>query len=82
MGGTVNWQMLLLGAFCVIGFAQWLKNYIPSRWHKWALPLVSVIAAIAWGVLPQSLKDAGAVLAIAQIGYENIIQLIDKKLKQ
>ena len=77
----VNWQKLVLGAFCVMGFTQWLKNYIPEKWRKWALPLVSVIAAVAWGILPQSLKDAGAVLAIAQIGYENIIQIIDKKLK-
>lgn len=74
--------MLLLGAFCVIGFTQWLKNYIPERWRKWALPIVSVAAAIAWGLLPQSFRDAGAVLAIAQIGYENIIQIVDKKLKQ
>ena len=77
----VDWQTLVLGAFCVMGFTQWLKNYIPEKWRKWALPRVSVIAAVAWGILPQSLKDAGAVLAIAQIGYENIIQIIDKKLK-
>ena len=77
----VNWQMLVLGAFCVIGFTQWIKNYIPVAWKKWALPIVSIVAAIAWCILPQSLKDAGAVLAIAQIGYENIIQIIDKKLK-
>lgn len=79
---SVNWQALLLGAFCVIGVTQWLKNYIPEKFRKWALPLVSVIAAILWGIAPQYLKDAGAVLAIAQIGYENIIQIIDKKLKQ
>jgi len=77
----VNWQILVLGAFCVIGFTQWIKNYIPAAWKKWALPIVSIVAAIAWCILPQSLKDAGAVLAIAQIGYENIIQIIDKKLK-
>lgn len=78
----VNWQILLLGAFCVIGFTQLVKNYIPAQWRKLTLPIVSIISAVAWGFMPQSLRDAGAVLAIAQLGYENIIQIVDKKLKQ
>lgn len=79
---SINWQSLVLGAFCVIGVTQWLKNYIPGKIRKWALPLVSVVSAVLWGIAPQYIRDAWSVLAIAQIGYENIIQIIDKKLKQ
>ena len=78
----MDWQMLLLGAFCVVGFTQWGKNFIPEKPRKWILPLVSIAIAAVWGFIPPQLRESGAVLAIAQIGYEYIIQIIDKKLKQ
>ena len=71
-----------VGAVMVVGVLQWLKNIVPKTAPKWLyvalLPVVSVgvallpVGGILWG--------AALAFALAQLGYETIIQTVKKKL--
>mgnify|MGYP003610473210 FL=1 len=75
--------MALYIAFCVIGIIQYLKGVlcnIPTK--VWAIlqPLLCVLLAFVWVILPNWVSTGILAFALSQIGYETIIQTIKKKI--
>ena len=75
------------GAVIVVGIMQWAKNILPKVPPKaWAfiLPVVSFGAAVAGAVKGNDfsgiLWNGAGIWAVAQVGYELIVQSIKKKL--
>ena len=74
------------GAIVVVGLVQWAKNLCPNA-PRWAwmsmLPLAAVVAAVAAkGFALPAVWDALGIWAIAQLGYELIIQTVKNKLSK
>ena len=74
------------GAVVVVGLVQWAKNLWPAA-PRWAwmsmLPLFAFVAAFAAsGFKLDSVWDALGIWAIAQLGYELIIQVVKNKLSK
>ena len=78
-------EMALYIAFCVIGIIQYLKGVlcnIPTK--VWAIlqPLLCVLLAFVWVILPNLVSTGILAFALSQIGYETIIQTIKKKIRE
>jgi len=78
----MNWAAWLAGAVAVVGITQWMKGLAPkaSSW-VWAaiMPLLAIgVAWAAGGARPWF--DALGIVAIAQLGYELIVQGVKRKL--
>ena len=78
-------EMALYIAFCVIGIIQYLKGVlcnIPTK--VWAIlqPLLCVLLAFVWVILPNWIFTGILAFALSQIGYETIIQTIKKKISK
>jgi divalent metal cation (Fe/Co/Zn/Cd) transporter len=82
-----DWLLLLAMAVAVVGLVQFLKNlgnYFPNipAWVWWlAMPAVALIVSISVFYLPGWVWNALMVLALAQLGYENIVKLVQKKIE-
>jgi hypothetical protein len=70
------------GAVIVVGLMQWAKGLLPKSIPSWAYALALPIAAIGVALLPQSIFNGLGIMALAQIGYETIVQRVKKRLEQ
>lgn len=78
----IQWGIWLAGAVAVVGGVQWAKGLAPKA-PSWvwllAMPVLSVAAALAAGG-DRPWFNALGIAAIAQLGYELIVQAVRKKL--
>jgi hypothetical protein len=76
-----NFGMWALGAVIVVGLIQWVKGMFPKA-PSWvwtaALPIVSFIAALAYGP-DKIIWNVFGTWSVAQIGYEVILQSVKNK---
>ena len=77
--------MWLMGAFSTCGLIQWIKGFIPLGYKdkipSWVWGVILPGLCIAWSAAPSWLQAAWGILALTQLGYENIVQVIKKKLE-
>jgi hypothetical protein len=79
----IDWGMVAYIALTAVGVIQFAKGLLPGApWWAWAaaLAVVSVGLGAAAHFLPTWLSMSILGMAIAQIGYETIVQLIKKKI--
>lgn len=71
-----------LGSVIVVGLIQWFKPILPKA-PTWvwivALPVTATIGAVAYGT-DKVIWNALGIWAIAQIGYEVIVQAVKSRL--
>ena len=73
----------LAGACIAVGLIQWAKGiFKDAPWWVWAfvLPVSSFGAAFASGT-DKPIWTALGIWAVSQVGYETIIQFVQKKIK-
>ena len=72
----------LCGAFAATGGMQWIKGIVPKSIPipTWVWGFLLPVLCVLWAASPLWLQGAWMVLALSQLGYENIVQLIKKKL--
>jgi len=80
-----DWLLIVAMAVTVVGLIQFLKtarNWLPvPDWAWWiALPVVTVGVVVAVFYGPGWVIQVGLVLALAQLGYENIVKFIQRKI--
>jgi hypothetical protein len=77
-----QWGVWLSGAVAVVGVIQWAKGLAPKA-ASWvwlaAMPALSLAASFAAGG-QRPWFDALGIAAIAQLGYELIVQAVRKRL--
>jgi len=81
-----DWLLIVTMAVTVVGLIQFLKtarNWLPiPDWVWWiALPAVTVGVVVAVFYGPGWVIQVGLVLALAQLGYEGIIQFVKRKIE-
>ncbi len=79
MENLVNLGTWIPGAIVVIGLIQWIKG-IASGAPTWVWAAIAPIIAIVYSYSPPAIRDAAGFLAVSQLGYETIIQMIKRKL--
>jgi hypothetical protein len=78
---TIDWMQVLVSVVVVVGVLQWLKTFVKAPWIlSIASFLLSFGVAAAIMYLPSWVRLGMLVLALGQLGYENIIQLVRRKL--
>lgn len=87
----MNWQLVLAGAISITGFIEWIKSFDKEKklkkYYKF-LPLILAIApavfisyqesSISWSYI---LFNWMLIFSFSVIGYDNIIDTIQKKIK-
>ena len=87
----MNWEEIIFGAVAITVFIEWTKSFDKTKkWKKYYkfLPLfLSFIPAILFAHTQENLLWSNVLLlwmgvfSFSIIGYQNIIELIQKKLK-
>lgn len=78
----MDWEVVVYVAFSAIGILQYLKGiWKQGPTWAWAViqPVLCIGFAAAWEGLPSWISTGILALALSQIGYETIIQVIRKK---
>jgi hypothetical protein len=70
---------ILGAAVAVAGIIQWAKNWLKKA-PSWVWALVLIPLAIGYAYLPAKIQGALLVAAVAQLGYETLIQPAKRKL--
>ena len=82
MDGMNYLQSSIVAAITSVGIVQFLKNWIPESFPKKLYTVVFAVvvcgATIVSSYLPESVSDVLLTLSVGQLGYENIIQLVNK----
>lgn len=90
----LNWVFVMMVAIVTIGFIQWAKALLKSMPRKegaagppswiWAIimPIFSVLVSYLFTVLPEWVAYGALAFAMAQLGYDNIIQFVQKKIER
>jgi hypothetical protein len=80
----IDWTLVAYIALTSVGVIQFAKGLAPyAPWWVWAISLAAAsigLGAVA-AYLPPWVAMAILGLAVAQIGYETIVQLIKKKIE-
>ena len=75
-------QSAIIAAITLVGIVQFLKNWIPESFPKKLYTVVFAVVTcgvtIASSYLPESITNGLLALSVGQLGYENIIQLVNK----
>lgn len=79
----VTWVLVLMGAVIVVGILQFLKTFLKEKkswvWGTVSFGLSFIVAAVMQ-FLPSWILLGMLVLSVSQLGYENIVQLVRRKL--
>lgn len=90
----LDWGFVVIVALVTIGFLQWLKALVKALPPKpgettvpslvWAIvmPILSALFAYLFTVFDPWVAYAATGFAVSQLGYDNIIQLVKKKIDQ
>jgi DMSO reductase anchor subunit len=80
---TIEWEIVLAAAFAAVGILEYLKGFFKSApgaaWRIVQPVLCLAFAAVA-ALLPSWVMVGILALALSQIGYDTIIQVVKKKL--
>lgn len=75
-------QTAILAAITAVGLVQFIKNWIPETFPKKLYTIIFAVATfgvtVASAYLPESVMNGLLTLSVGQLGYENIIQLVNK----
>lgn len=75
-------QSAIIAAITSVGIVQFLKNWIPESFPKKLYTVIFAVVTcgvtIASSYLPESVSNGLLALSVGQLGYENIIQLVNK----
>lgn len=79
----IDWVQIVGVAFTVVGLIQFAKGFIKSqKFPTWIwgilLPIGCVGIAAAFLYLPSFVTIALLAMSVSQLGYENIVQLVEK----
>lgn len=80
----MSWEIALYIAFSTVGIIQYLKGILKvEKTIIWATmqPILCVLLAFIWLMLPNWVSTGILAFAISQIGYETIVQFIKKKME-
>jgi hypothetical protein len=70
---------ILGAAVAVAGLIQWAKNWLKTA-KPWIWAALLIPLAIGYAYLPEKVQTGLLVAAVAQIGYETLIQPAKNKL--
>lgn len=70
---------ILGAAVAVAGLIQWAKNWLKGA-KPWVWAALLIPLSIGYAYLPAKIQGALLVAAIAQLGYETLIQPAKRKL--
>ncbi len=73
------------GAVIVVGVMQWAKGILPKTLPTWVYSLMLPIAAIGSGIAAggdNNIFNGLGIWAVAQLGYEIIIQKVKQRLEK
>lgn len=75
----IDWMLALVVAVTALGLIQWLKGLFKQAptW-VWGVGLPPLCALLA--VAPPFVLIAGLAVAVAQLGYENVVKVVMAKL--
>lgn len=88
----LDWLFILSIAIVTIGALQWVKSLlkqlppepgkevIPSWIWAVAMPLIAVGFALFFSITPVWVVWGFLAFALAQLGYDNIVKLVQKKI--
>jgi len=80
----MDWKEMVCVAVAVVGILQWLKGLLPAV-KPWVWAAASVVGclglAAAFAYLPAFVRVGVVALALAQLGYETIVQLVKRKIE-
>lgn len=71
---------ILGAAVAVAGLIQWAKNWLKTA-KPWIWAALLIPLAIGYAYLPAKIQGALLVAAVAQLGYETLIQPAKRKLE-
>ena len=79
----MDWVLVVSVAVSVVGLLQWLKGIFTAQPWVWAVASAvgAVGLAAAFFYLPAFVQIGVVALALSQLAYENIIQLVKKKIE-
>ena len=79
-------QSAIISAITAVGLVQFLKNWIPESFPKKLYTVIFAVitcgVSIAYAYLPESVSNGLLALSVGQLGYENIIQLVNKAISK
>jgi hypothetical protein len=79
----MDWIQVIAVAVSVVGLLQWLKGLLPNvKPWVWAAAAAggSLILAAAFHYLPAFVQVGVLALAVSQLAYETIVQLVKSKI--
>ena len=79
----MNWELVLTVAFSSIGLIEFSKGCLPQmKSWVWRVAFVALcpLLALAYSLLPPWVQIGGTALAVGTLGYQNIIELVKKRL--
>lgn len=67
------------GAITVVGLLQWFKGLAPGA-PSWIWGIAAAALALGYAAAPPWAQTGAGILAVSQIGYEQIVQRLKAKL--
>lgn len=90
----IDWTFVVIVALVTIGFLQWAKAMVKTlppkpgetTWPNWVwaivMPLLCALFSFLFVSLPPWVVYGTCAFAAAQLGYDNIVKLVQKKIDQ
>ena len=80
----MNWELVTIGVFVVVGLMEYLKDFgleVPPM--VWRIALIPAAFGIAFVIekLPPFVLMGLLILAVAQLGYEIVVETVRKRLE-
>ena len=79
-------QTAIISAITAVGLVQFIENWIPENFPKKLYTLIFAFTTfgvtMASAYLPESVSAGLLTLSVGQLGYENIIQLVNKVISK
>jgi uncharacterized BrkB/YihY/UPF0761 family membrane protein len=91
---NIDWTFVLVVVLVTTGFLQWAKALVrtlppnpgETTWPNWVwaivMPLLCALFSFLFVSLPPWAVYGACALAAAQLGYDNIVKLVQKKIDQ
>ena len=81
---SIDWELVLAAAFSAIGIIEYIKGFAKASkpgWWRILLPVICLVMAAVAFLLPKWVLVGILALALAQIGYETIIEAVKRRIK-
>lgn len=78
-------ERAVISAVISVGITQivklWLPVNIKSKWYSLIFAVVTFAFSVAYEYMPESVVNAFMALSVGNLGYDNIIKVIQKALQ-